>query len=276
MSEFVHFCDERLWRDSAFGRRSEDLSPLFVDRYRGPRDSTALGAHEYWELTTVLGGEGVLLSKNEIPLRPYTICLIPPGVAHDERGAAELDTLWIGLRGNRMKRGMPFDDRPEVVSSRELAEFIERIWILSRQGGGAIGPELDGLAAAAVAWFLRIFKEGAPAGGEDLMGRVLRYLNLHMGESVFVEDIARRFGCSVGHFHRLFKRHTGCAPMVYLTHARIQHAAQLLQLTRLPVAEIGRRVGFDDPFYFSRVFRRQMGMAPSECRDRQRAAGSPG
>jgi AraC-like DNA-binding protein len=83
---------------------------------------------------------------------------------------------------------------------------------------------------------------------------------------MFVDDLARQFGCSTGYFHRLFKEHTGLPPTAYLLRLRVQHGAHLLAQTAWPVTEIARQVGFDDPYYFSRVFHKLTGHSPSAHR----------
>ena len=56
------------------------------------------------------------------------------------------------------------------------------------------------------------------------------------------------------------------APVEYLIHLRIRQACRLLDTTGLTVREIGFRVGFEDPYYFSRMFRKLMGQSPRQYR----------
>jgi AraC family L-rhamnose operon transcriptional activator RhaR len=65
---------------------------------------------------------------------------------------------------------------------------------------------------------------------------------------------------------RLFKRHTGHAPMAWLARRRAEKAAVLLLTTDLPVAQVGRAVGWHDPNYFARRFRAAFGLSAREYR----------
>ncbi len=62
------------------------------------------------------------------------------------------------------------------------------------------------------------------------------------------------------------RRVAGCSPKDYLLGIRLGRAKELLAVTELPVAAVARRVGYDDPAYFSRLFTRRVGMAPIRFR----------
>lgn len=62
------------------------------------------------------------------------------------------------------------------------------------------------------------------------------------------------------------RRGAGCSPKDYLLRIRLDRAKELLATTDLPVAAVARRVGYDDPAYFSRLFTRRVGVAPVHFR----------
>ncbi len=69
-------------------------------------------------------------------------------------------------------------------------------------------------------------------------------------------------GLSESRFYYLFRVWAGVSPVTYRNRLRLLHATSLLRNSSLPVGEVAIRVGFDDPFYFSRLFRRETGMPP--------------
>jgi AraC-like DNA-binding protein len=79
-------------------------------------------------------------------------------------------------------------------------------------------------------------------------------------------ELARLTQLSVSRYALAFRRATGCSPMDYFNRLRVQRACELLQTTSLPVQEIGRKVGYNDPYYFSRAFKKIIGSSPNEYR----------
>jgi AraC family L-rhamnose operon transcriptional activator RhaR len=69
------------------------------------------------------------------------------------------------------------------------------------------------------------------------------------------------------HFVRRFRRATGLSPIAYIARRRAEKAAVLLLTTELPIAEIGRRVGWEDPNYFARRFRQAFHTSAREYRE---------
>lgn len=81
-----------------------------------------------------------------------------------------------------------------------------------------------------------------------------------------VSELAASAGLSVTHFMALFRRQTGFPPIDFLLRLRVQQGAQLLATTTRTVSEIALQSGFDDPYYFTRCFRRIMGCSPRAYR----------
>jgi len=80
------------------------------------------------------------------------------------------------------------------------------------------------------------------------------------------EDLAERHGMSYSNLRHRSREITGAPPQRYLHELRCRHAQALLADLRLPVAEVGERVGIDDPYSFSRLFKRHVGMSPRDWR----------
>lgn len=79
-----------------------------------------------------------------------------------------------------------------------------------------------------------------------------------------ISELVEVAGISESSLLRGFKRITGCGPIAYHAKKRIERAAWLLVNTGMSVTSIAMDMGFDDPNYFSRVFRKVLGMAPRE------------
>jgi AraC-like DNA-binding protein len=95
------------------------------------------------------------------------------------------------------------------------------------------------------------------------------FMNSHLKEMPPLEKIAEKSHLSPNYFHRLFTRMFGVTPYHYMMQQRMETAKQLLSTTSLNIKEVAGNTGFDNEFYFSRVFKKQMGLNPSEYRKRR-------
>ncbi|MCR5031637.1 MAG: response regulator [Lachnospiraceae bacterium] len=95
---------------------------------------------------------------------------------------------------------------------------------------------------------------------------VRNYIELHYAEDLSIGIMAEHFGYSEVYFCKLFKQHFGESFVSFLTHYRIREAQRLLEDEAVNVKDVGRTVGYADSNYFTKVFRRIMGMSPSEYR----------
>ncbi len=92
------------------------------------------------------------------------------------------------------------------------------------------------------------------------------YFNEHYSEDISIDDYAQNNHVSVSWFIRNFKQCTGSTPMQYILSKRIYNAEILLHDSTYNVTEIAEIVGYDNPLYFSRIFKKVKGISPSEYR----------
>jgi transcriptional regulator GlxA family with amidase domain len=102
----------------------------------------------------------------------------------------------------------------------------------------------------------------------ERIGRSIAYMAEHLDQPLQVSTLAAQASVSPSHYFALFKRQTGTAPIDFFIRLRMNHARQLLDSTASSVKEIAAAMGYDDPFYFSRVFKSVHQVAPAEYRRR--------
>ncbi len=78
-----------------------------------------------------------------------------------------------------------------------------------------------------------------------------------------MNSLAREFNVTPVHMARTFRMIVGMSPLEYVHRLRLEDAYRLLSATAMNVSEVATEVGFDDANYFSRLFRKKMGISPS-------------
>jgi len=106
----------------------------------------------------------------------------------------------------------------------------------------------------------------ATSEGARKVQQSIAYMMQHLDRPLQIARLAQVAHISPSHFFVLFKRWTGFSPMEYFIRLRMQRAAQLLVSTALSVKEAAATLGYDDPFYFSRVFKSVHALAPTDYR----------
>jgi transcriptional regulator GlxA family with amidase domain len=100
----------------------------------------------------------------------------------------------------------------------------------------------------------------------ERIGRSIAYMVEHLDQPLQVSTLAAQASVSPSHYFALFKRQTGTAPIDFFIRLRMNHARELLESTCSSVKEVAATMGYDDPFYFSRVFKSVHRVAPAEYR----------
>jgi len=100
----------------------------------------------------------------------------------------------------------------------------------------------------------------------DCVDAVIRLMQDNIKSTITLEQMAKYSKLSITHFCILFRKKTGHSPIEYFNHLRVQKACQYLAFTKMTIKDLAVCVGIEDQYYFSRLFSRLMGVAPSDYR----------
>lgn len=101
-------------------------------------------------------------------------------------------------------------------------------------------------------------------GDDDFVTTTILYMRSKLNERLSVEDMAALHHLSVSHFSAMFRKATGMPPIDYFIHLKIQQACQLLYSGKAKVKEVAESLGYEDAFYFSRLFKKYMKISPEK------------
>ncbi len=101
---------------------------------------------------------------------------------------------------------------------------------------------------------------------EASVSEIREYMRDNLHKQLSLDDLARISKLSKYHFNRKYKALTGYSPLQHFIQLKIEQACFLLESSHLRIADIAFQLGYDDPLYFSRVFRKVMAVSPSQYR----------
>lgn len=98
--------------------------------------------------------------------------------------------------------------------------------------------------------------------GKDWVAETIAFMQHMIQEKLSVEEMADRLNLSASYFSTLFRKATGLPPLEYFIQLKLQNACLLLTEKGLKVKEVAEAIGYDDPFHFSRLFKKHLRVSP--------------
>ncbi len=116
--------------------------------------------------------------------------------------------------------------------------------------------------------YISLFQRTREIAGRGIIEKSIQFMHENLNMRLTLSDLAKTSRLSIPQFCRLFKRKTAHSPIDYFNHLKIQKSCQYLDFTDLKIYEIANEIGFEDQFYFSRIFKDIMGLSPNHFRNR--------
>lgn len=232
------------------------------------------GVRDHYLIHYIVSGKGAYTVDHTVyALQAGDVFLARPNqlISYSADPKEPWEYYWVGFNGagaSRLVLEMPFrEDRPihHCRNTKRIQQTLLDIFL-------ARGPKpycealMVGHLYLFAAELMQEAAELAPRAASSTAQHVLnavKFIQFNYAHEIGIDDIARAAGVSRSHLYRAFINNLGCSPIDYLTRYRIDEACALLKNPALSVAEIAVSVGFFDPFYFSRVFKKNVGVPPS-------------
>ena len=165
---------------------------------------------------------------------------------------------------------VPFAEHETYLSGGMTYHFDERADYLSVVMNTSSVRELRN-------WFIEKFREcnanmhtKKNEHENSLVQRAKEYINGNYKKDLSLDELSKELDISPYYFSKLFKEETGSNFVEYLTGLRMDRAKELLKDESLSMKEICAAIGYSDPNYFSRIFKKNIGLTPTEYREREK------
>lgn len=258
---------------------SRDLYPSSLGHYRRARDhQMSRDRHDDHLLIYCSEGLGHLLAHTAdgpqaLRVSSGDLIWLPPGMAHEYRADAEQpwSIAWVHLRGDGaawLRQAAGYDVSPlrhwglQHALVNGFAQLLE-----ARHSGYRFQPYL--LVASRLRALLCQLPLLRPLreGGLDL-DALHAYMRENLHRRLDLAQLAAFCNLSKFHFVNRYRALTGRTPVQHFLHLKIEYACQLLDSSGHSVAQVAEALGYDDSYYFSRLFSKVMGLSPSAYRAR--------
>jgi AraC-like DNA-binding protein len=203
--------------------------------------------------------------------------LLQTGLQHSYEAIAQWTYAVVRFRGPLFERlfaalrFFPCDNlyfrQANLDSERQFLQFVRT----AAQGELLDEVERNARLLALVASVCRHYvRKRFP---ENPLEHAQQYMMDHLDQPMSLRGLARIAGMSPSNFSRVFKDRTGVSPIQMVNRLRIEQAQALLRefARDIHIDEVAARSGFEDPYYFSRLFKRRTGLSPAAYRARFRA-----
>jgi len=235
-----------------------------------------------WVINATIEGEGVInRSRKEFTVRPKDLLLFPPDTIHDYdfgEDQGRWTHLWVYFSpksswGELLQWNQPSDGVGRLrVQNQETWEYLVERFSKLIETSQSLMRERQSIIMAILEEILHWCRESGVKESPTLRDpRILKTIDVIHGNLISpfkVEELARGSHLSASRFAHLFKDQVGFTPMQYIEQCRLKRACDLLTMTDKSIAQISEEVGFNSPFYFTRVFSRHYGTSPTGYRSR--------
>lgn len=177
--------------------------------------------------------------------------------------------LWVHLKGEDT-RYFPLNDCKTIVFNSENAKnrmhFLFDLLFRVLDGNYTLGNfiYISQVLSLILAETYHREKVNTTLEQNKHVTNVIRYMSKHLEDNLSLEDIVVEFDLSKSYLNAIFQKYTQHAPMDFFINLKMKKACRLLRVTDSYVYEVAQQLGYSDQYYFSRIFKKVVGMSPKE------------
>lgn len=275
----------------------EGFNPTFLFTWKGIRteDEGSYHSHEHLELCYIQSGNGRhRIGGTVYDVREGDLLVINAGTYHQALMGPEkcpMVEFYVGLTdlklGGTEKNRFPLrDDFPVFHTEGELKLKLSKLCVAmeAEQERCSVGRYYM-MKTYAMQMLILLARELEEPNGQEkqrqysfesvsrkyLVEKIMDYFEDHYEEKISLDQIASNMYLSPFYVSRIFKAETGNTPIHYLIDVRLAKAYRLLEEEpELSIQEVAAKVGYDDAYHFSKLFKKKYGSAPSAVRRGER------
>lgn len=229
-----------------------------------------------YQIIYITKGRGIFRAERRThQVLPGSIMVLFPGVPHFYKPEFEVGwtEYWVGFKGPLADAlcQQGFLSRqaslyPVGLQNSLLAIYAQILELVQNQEP-LYQPRASSYVLLLIAEILALQRKAAqPSHSEQLVEKAKFLMEENIYSEINLSRIGEALGVSTSHLNAVFKSYTAMTPYQYFISIKIRKAKELLERGDLPIKEVAFRLGFGDPYYFSRLFKHKSGIPPSGWR----------
>jgi len=235
------------------------VGKLYTDTYRMP-----LHKHDLWEVVYYSAGSGfVQIQKEIVPFETGDIFILPPNLEHSDWSEEGFQNIHFEFKQSPLSGDTyyTFRDNSNQAVLHIMCQMYD-IYIQQNSNWENIINLLYEL------FFQYMYALSESPKNNAYVEHIRHAIISNISDPQFsLQTVFNDLHLSPNYARDLFKENVGCTPLQFLTEKRLDYARQLLasrNLSNFYIHEISYMCGFSDPYYFSRLFRKHVGVSPKE------------
>ncbi len=224
--------------------------------------------HNLWELVYYTSGAGQVVIDGELyAFNAHDFVIIPPNVEHQDWSGGDYKVMFCSFFSNHIPSGHGFrlfhDNEHHLIMN--VLQQIQYVYLQQASNWSHLADALHNVV-------LQYIHSYSPSVTKSpIIEEMEAVLIANISNANFnINDALESFYLNNAYLRNLFTKEIGMSPLQFLTYRRIELAKQLLcssNYTNQPINYIARLCGFKDPYYFSRIFKKETGLSPKNWKD---------
>lgn len=254
-----------------------ELAEILVKSETLWSDQLKLDDHQ---LIYCIRGGGILQIANDmVPFVQNQYCIIPQGFTFKIQTGGTDPSIFYTCKFNGEKSKIMEKDFTVVrdlipsvnnLVSNRIMLFDELFGNLTKGRHFENNPYINLCFGHFLATFIYASRTSDDIMAEQNPGisQAVQFMEQNLGSKLSLDEIADEAGYSPSYLTTLFRKKTGYSPSSYFAHLKITKACEYLDFSKLKIKEISFKLGYSDPYYFSKDFQKKMGISPRNYRKR--------
>lgn len=267
-----------------------DFNPTFLFTWKGVRtkDEPFYHNHEYLEIALIMSGRGKYLIDGTVyDIEEGDLLILNPGTFHQALSdpSSPATEFFIGASGFCVEGMRPncldLKSLPIYKCNAELKQKLMRLCIaMSAEREAKRVGRYYMMQSYLVQFLLYVLRDEHEPSGKvqdqysfdsinknEIVAQIIEYFEEHYAEKISLDIISGNMYVSPFYISKIFKAVTGDTPIRYLIDIRLKKAKELLeQYPDMSIHEAASRVGYDDAYHFSKLFKKRFGVSPSQVK----------